>query len=249
MYCPKCGMENPEDEKICKACSAELPVVPDLPPVVKTSKLAIWSFVLALLGIVTFNITALPAIICGIIGLVKINSSNGRLKGKGFAISGLILPFVIFVFLCLGMAILMPALGKVRQLSERIVCSTNLNSLGKATLVYVNDYNSYPPADKWCEELISKADVSPKQFLCIGDAEHEGLSSYAFNGNLIGVNPADVPPDTVLFFETNAAANPVGGAEILTTENHQDEGCNIVFADGSAKFVKKEELETLKWQP
>jgi prepilin-type processing-associated H-X9-DG protein len=245
-------MENPEDEKICKACSAQLPFVPDLPPEVKTSKLAIWSFVLALLGICTFNLTALPAIICGIIGLVKIHGSSGRLKGKGFAISGIVIPVVLFILLCaLGMlmAVMMPAMGRARQVAQYTICSTNLKGLGGSMVVYVQDYNSYPPADKWCEELISKADSAPQQFLCPADAKQDGVSSYAFNINLSGVNPADVPPDTVLLFETTAGVNPVGGAEILNTERHQNEGCNVLFADGHVKFVKKEELETLKWKP
>jgi prepilin-type processing-associated H-X9-DG protein len=51
----------------------------------------------------------------------------------------------------------------------------------------------------------------------------------------------------VLLFETNPAVNPVGGAEILNTENHQRDGCNILFADGHAKFVKTSDLSTLRW--
>lgn len=99
MYCPKCGLDNREDEKLCISCGTALPVIPDLPPeIFKTSKLAVWSFVLSLFGLFTFMVTALPAIICGIVSLVKISKSNGRLKGKGYAITGIVLPFVYAVF-------------------------------------------------------------------------------------------------------------------------------------------------------
>ena len=43
--------------------------------------------------------------------------------------------------------------------------------------------------------------------------------------------------------------NQVGGPEILTTENHKGEGCNIGFADGHCSFVKTGDLDTLRWEP
>ena len=43
--------------------------------------------------------------------------------------------------------------------------------------------------------------------------------------------------------------NQVGGKEILTTEYHKGIGCNILFADCSAAFFKKEGLDTLRWEP
>ncbi len=102
MYCPKCGLENRVDEKLCISCGTALPVIPDLPPEIsKTSKLAVWSFVLSLFGLFTFMVTALPAIICGIVGLVKISKSNGRLRGKGFAITGIVVPFFYLIFICI----------------------------------------------------------------------------------------------------------------------------------------------------
>jgi prepilin-type processing-associated H-X9-DG protein len=43
--------------------------------------------------------------------------------------------------------------------------------------------------------------------------------------------------------------NQVGGPETLTTENHQGRGCNILFADGHAEFVKTEDIPNLRWKP
>jgi len=42
--------------------------------------------------------------------------------------------------------------------------------------------------------------------------------------------------------------NQVGGPDILTTEYQAGNGCYILFADGSARFVKKEDLDTLRWE-
>jgi len=41
--------------------------------------------------------------------------------------------------------------------------------------------------------------------------------------------------------------NQYGGPEMVTTEKHNGEGCNITFVDGSVKFVKSEELDKLRW--
>ncbi|MHC4230727.1 MAG: H-X9-DG-CTERM domain-containing protein, partial [Planctomycetota bacterium] len=57
------------------------------------------------------------------------------------------------------------------------------------------------------------------------------------------------PADTVLLFETYPGWNQAGGPEILTVENHEGDGCNIVFADGHAEFVKTQALNDLRWKP
>ncbi|MHC4309729.1 MAG: DUF4190 domain-containing protein, partial [Planctomycetota bacterium] len=62
------------------------PAVVEL-PASKTSRLAIASLVLAILSPFTCYITAIPAIIMGIVVLVKIPQSRGQLKGTGLAIS------------------------------------------------------------------------------------------------------------------------------------------------------------------
>lgn len=252
MYCPKCGSQNSEGAKVCRSCSKPLPVLSDISQAgIKTSALAIWSFVLALIGLFTLMITALPALICGIISLVKISNSKGQLKGTGLAVTGIALSSIgaiILPLLVMMLAILMPALAKVRVLAQTTMCATNLSGLGKAIVVYTEDYNgTYPPADSWCDELIKNCDVSPEQFRCPGSDATEGNASYAFNINLSGKKTSEIPPDVVLLFETTPAVNPAGGPEILSTDNHQRDGCNVLFADGHVKFIKSEELDDLRW--
>ncbi len=252
MYCPKCGLDNLEDEKICKACSEPLPVIPDLPPEIsKTSKLAIWSFVLSLMGIFTFMITALPAIICGIIGLVKIGKSNGRLRGKGYAITGIVMPFayvVLISVLGIFLAILFPALGQARQSAQKVMCMSNLKTIGVAMITYTSENNdTYPPAENWCDLL--KVKVKPENLICPSFHKIEGQTSYALNINVAGRKTSEVPHDTVILFETTPAANPAGGPEILCLDNHIKKGCNILFADGHVEFIQADKLPSLRWKP
>lgn len=57
-----------------------------------------------------------------------------------------------------------------------------------------------------------------------------------------------VLPKMVLLFETNAGWNQYGQDELLTTENHEGRGCNILFNNGRVQFVTKERLGNLMWK-
>jgi hypothetical protein len=109
---------------------------------VKTSGLAIAALVLGILSFFTFGITAIPAIILGIISLVRIEKSGGRITGRGFAIAGIAVPVLGLLPL---MGVLLPAMFKTRQTDFRMVCGTNLSRIGKAMLIYSNDYDDKLP--------------------------------------------------------------------------------------------------------
>jgi prepilin-type processing-associated H-X9-DG protein len=216
--------------------------------VAKTSGLAIASFILGIVSFCTFFITAIPAIVLGIVGLVKIAHSGGKLKGNGFAIAGIVVPIVAGVFMLpLMLGITLPALARTRQVAFRRVCGTNMSSLGKAMLIYANDYNDkFPTGSKWCDLLIEHAAVDRRSFQCRGATE--GPCNYAMNQNVADLGPS-AQPQVVLLFETHPGWNQTGGPESLTTENHQDEGCNVLFVDGHVEFVKKSALDRLRWKP
>jgi hypothetical protein len=61
---------------------------------VKTSAAAIWSAVLGGSSFLCCCVTGLPGLITGIVGLVNIGKSGGRLTGKGLAITGILLSIV-----------------------------------------------------------------------------------------------------------------------------------------------------------
>jgi hypothetical protein len=52
---------------------------------------------------------------------------------------------VVIAIIALLMGILMPALARVRQIAFRMVCGTNLSGIGKAMLIYSNDYDDELP--------------------------------------------------------------------------------------------------------
>ncbi len=64
------------------------------------------------------------------------------MKKKGFTLVELL---VVIAIIALLMGILMPALARVRQIAFRMVCGTNLSGIGKAMLIYSNDYDDEFP--------------------------------------------------------------------------------------------------------
>jgi prepilin-type N-terminal cleavage/methylation domain-containing protein len=59
------------------------------------------------------------------------------MKKKGFTLIELL---VVIAIIAMLLAILMPALSKVKKIAQRVVCGTNLKGLGTAQTVYANDY-------------------------------------------------------------------------------------------------------------
>jgi prepilin-type N-terminal cleavage/methylation domain-containing protein len=64
------------------------------------------------------------------------------MRRKGFTLVELL---VVIAIIALLMGILMPALARVRQLAFRMVCGSNLSGIGKAMLIYANDYQDELP--------------------------------------------------------------------------------------------------------
>src|SRR5215208_7786633 len=68
----------------------------------QTSGMAILSLVLALAGFVTCGLTTIPALILGIISLMKIKGSGGQLGGIGLAWAGIVLSGITLVIAPVG---------------------------------------------------------------------------------------------------------------------------------------------------
>ena len=214
MYCSKCGVQNSDGVAQCVNCGgvlmdapqqAEVQAAPIMPAEPKTSRLAIAAFVMGLLSMtcILWPFLGLPAIVCGIIALVKIGNSKGQLKGTGLAVAGLVIPAVLTLVVPMVLAIMMPALSRTKKIAQRVVCATNLKGLSVTMMVYVNDYDDMLPTENWCDLFIEEVDVSPKSFICSESDTIEGESSYAMNKHIAGKKLNELPINIVLFFETD----------------------------------------------
>jgi hypothetical protein len=247
MYCPKCGKENVEGAQLCSACSWILSSVSTAPlPDAKTSKAAVWAIVLGILAGFTSALTTIPAIICGIIAIGKINKSRGQLKGKGLAITGII---ASVAGPALTISMLLPTLSKAKMQAQQVACGSHMRQLGQAMSFYVLDnMGMHPTPSKWCD-LIQPylGQSSEKVMLC--PTKKDARCTYALNKNVEKLKSRPAPPNMVLLFETTGGWNQYGEPELLTTKNHGGKGCNILFCNGDVRFVKTEDIPKLKWMP
>lgn len=231
----------------------------------KTSKIALWSFIIAAISCASFIIVSIflyipplpksfewfyrlmpflsltflstysASLVLGICSILKIR--KGQLKGKRLVIGTMLINIIIAAGI-VGVALLI-----VQPKFQRITCGMNMEGLGAALKIYANDFDGkYPTAEKWSDLLIEYAEVTEKSFVC--PAAKEGRGHYAINPNC----ELNSPPDLVLLFETKSGWNQYGGPELLFSERHIGKGCCILFNDRHVQFVEKKRFGELKWK-
>lgn len=154
MDCPKCGTKNPDDAQVCTSCGSEFkqPTAPAEAVKVTTSRIAIASLVLAILSICAFFSAVIlnsdvlvffylglviSALVLGIISLAQVGLSAGRIAGLGFTITGVIIAIIPSFFIFAHSIFYRP-----RCVAFRMVCGSNLSYMGRAMLIYANDYTT-----------------------------------------------------------------------------------------------------------
>jgi hypothetical protein len=115
---------------------------------VAISELASVSRVLGISSILFSGFTGLPAVVLGIIALVRIHRSHGRLQGTGMAVTGIgfgcLAPALVF-------ALIYPAVQARREAAWRLISGNNLKAIGLALQNYHDTNQGFPPgaiADK-----------------------------------------------------------------------------------------------------
>ncbi len=213
----------------------------------KTSGLAIASLVLGILGLFCFGLTAVVGLVLGIVALVKINKSQGRLAGKGIAIAGIATSGAFLLMLPLFAAMLLPALAKAKEKAQAINCVNNVKQLSLAVRLYAMDSNDkFPSATNWCDLILTNVG-SATVFVCpLGSNPRCG---YAYNSKLDGLKDGEINPQTVLFFESNTGWNASGGPELFSAHKHSRTKIVIGYADGSVVMLPVSQFDTLRWEP
>jgi prepilin-type processing-associated H-X9-DG protein len=116
-----------------------------------------------------------------------------------------------------------PSLARVHATATRMACGTNMSGIGKALLIYANDYNDEMPPD--LETLIHKAEMPPKGLICPATGKRE---SYVYRG--AGLTTSAIPM-MVTVYETAA--------------NHGEDGRNVLFLDTHVEWVTEERFQEL----
>ncbi|HUU17205.1 MAG TPA: hypothetical protein VMW72_08655 [Sedimentisphaerales bacterium] len=115
-----------------------------------------------------------------------------------------------------------PSLMQAHAVATRYACGTNLSGIGKALLIYANDYNDQLPPD--LETLISKAEMPAKGLVCPATYLKD---SYIYRGATITV--ADAPWMITVYEKLS---------------NHGT-GRNVLFLDSHVNWVSEEHFQEL----
>jgi len=81
----------------------------------------------------------LSAIILGIISLIQIEISGGKITGRSYAIAAILIPIFALFLICLYV------ISTHNPPYKGPHCGTNLSGIGKAMLIYANDYDDEFP--------------------------------------------------------------------------------------------------------
>ena len=215
----------------------------------RSGKFSIVGFVQSLSLLLTFGVflvlIAMP-IIPKLRFIIKNYGRNGAFANTGIALCAFL---VLFWWL---------ETCQPRQLALRMACGSNLAHLEKTIQIYSKEHQGrYPNPEKWCTELLKYEQMKKIDFLCAEFKyrwKHQVLPwpvpknkecYYAMNPDC----EPNSPMDTVLLFETEGGWNRFGGPEILSTQNHSGEGCNVLFNGGYVQFIGTRQLADLKWNP
>lgn len=217
----------------------------------KTSGLAITSLVLGVLGAVSCGLTALVGLVLGIVALVKINKSQGRLSGSGLAIAGIAVSGILLL-VAITAAMLLPALARAKSKAEQIQCVNHVKQLAVSVMLYANDHDGrLPDADRWCDQIQVYLGNAAQSVLLCPAGNPADRCHYALNAGLSGaeLNRLGNPAQTVLFVETEGGWNTSGGPELLATPSRHRGPRVVGFADGHVETVPASREGNLRWTP
>jgi len=151
-------------------------------------------------------------------------------------------------------SILLPSLNKARETANRVKCSANLRQIGVAFMLYSNENKGAAPPD--LGTLLLQEGLTANVFVCPstgrgfethdGDVKPEDIAKWVNeNSEYVYLKPpkklTQLNAETILVYEK--------------FENHDEQGINILYADGHVEFqqmpaAKKEiEAQTQGEQP
>ncbi len=218
----------------------------------RTSVMAVVGLILALLGMFTFGLSALVAIVICLIAIATIGKSEGRVKGQGLAVAGLIIAVVIVLMFAVLIGLLVPAIYRARAMARQVMVNSQGRQLGVAAVTYAVDFDDYlPPADQWRIVLEPYLGGPIDQSLRSPYPDAAGCE-LVFNENLSLTQMSRItdPSQTVLFFEAPNPPPYTGGEELITRQPPRGpNGYVVVFTDGHAENIDPADLSTLIWHP
>jgi prepilin-type processing-associated H-X9-DG protein len=106
------------------------------------SRKAILSAILGASSFILLILTGIPAMLFGFVSLREINRSDGRLRGRGFAVAGMVMGAAGSLLFVVGLVALI--LINIHATASRVMCENNLRLIGLALNLYCDAKGRFP---------------------------------------------------------------------------------------------------------
>ncbi|MEN9359243.1 MAG: hypothetical protein RL095_778 [Verrucomicrobiota bacterium] len=196
------------------------------------------ALVCGILGLVLCGpFTGIVAVIFGHLGLAAISRSGGTLGGHGKCLAAVIMGYCSIFFICIvGIlaAMLLPALGAVREKANVTKCKNNLKQMGICIQVRFSDgLTTHMPTGEEAAGLVDRVDAEYwgfDQFMTKCPAAHQdGSSTYVWNPNVAGAEWSTLnSPSVPLIWDA--------------TPHKVSNKVNVLFGDGHVEERPRDSL-------
>jgi hypothetical protein len=184
-------------------------------------------------------------------------ASKDVVAGTGRALISIVVSILFFL-----MAFMVWQSNQGRKYASELARRHFIENIAKLTLKYVdNNHGILPMADTWTDELIANGGFNSNRIF--RDTVFEEYEcGYAFNDNISGMKPSELPGNIVMYFEAGGHLNQHGSGELLDSWKGKRKYIYVVQID---KTVKKywydakdfdnrtdgeiENVDTLRWKP
>lgn len=197
------------------------------------------------------------------------------MRRSGFTLIELLVVIAIIAILA---AILFPVFAKAREKARQSSCLSNVKQLMLGFMQYKQDYDERWPLQFWNGAAWDPAtsgywggEISPyvknsQIFLCPSTSATNGQTSYIYSSGTQGLGGSAAggiadgtitnPAERVALGEGTSFsfANGIDGATWLLGTNcrlkpNHNEGCNLGYCDGHAKWLAKSNWLPSQWNP
>jgi len=136
-------------------------------------------------------------------------------------------------------------------------CASHMKQLALCALRYTEDHDDRFPPEQWVEALRPYYDYERFDDLFVCPEAPEVKMAFAMNAALAGraISEIQLPAQTVLFFESDAADERPAGGPSDAVARHGDDLLCVAFVDGHAKGYRLQSVQEpgpatgLFWQP
>ena len=194
---------------------------------------------------------------------------GGSAPGAGFTLIELL---VVIGIIAVLISILLPSIGRAREMSRRTACLSNLHTLGQALFMYANAYkgrlpNGNPPSkfsdydgsNRVMVDFAAEFVKEPRVFDCPSDRDPpptQIVTADALKPNSARVSyefyslfwPPELGPTLIMLKGRAPLAWDHDGAEPKSPiQNHGNKGGNVLFADGRGEWEDAREWNGPSW--